>query len=143
MSGSRVRLWIGRLAVAAVAAAVVAALCVMGSPAEARRRKNDEQRVEDLVRLVAEVRKEASVLKALPPPSFAIELKGGIDPLEDPVTRKPYHYRPLGPDAFEVGAVFEAPGVRRRYFDVEQRRLADHPAGPKRFVVPLKRDDRR
>ncbi len=126
---------VGSMAV--VVAAVIGGLWLTGSPAEQRRLRLDEQRVNELVRLsnAAQRRweREQRLLDA------ADDLVDGqlLTRLPtDPTTREPYEYRVTGPRRFEVCATFDRPsrpelagdfwfheaGHRCFAFDVTERR---------------------
>jgi len=98
---------VGSLAV--VVAAVVAGLLIIGSPAEQRLLRRDEQRVSGLTELARRAELQWSQEQRLAP--SAVEL---VDQYltrlpTDPATREPYEYRITGPRAFEVCGVFERP----------------------------------
>jgi hypothetical protein len=98
---------IGSVGVAA--AAVVAGLLTIGSPAEQRLLRFDERRVNDLTQLAGRAEFQWTQEKKLA--TSAAEL---VDQYltrlpRDPATREPYEYRTTGPRAFEVCAAFERP----------------------------------
>jgi hypothetical protein len=95
--------------VAVVAAAVVAGLLIIGSPAEQRLLRFDERRVNDLTQLAGRAELQWTQERRLA--TSAAEL---VDQYltrlpTDPATREPYEYRTTGPRAFEVCAVFARP----------------------------------
>jgi len=95
------------VSIAAVVAAVVAGLWVIGSPAEQRLLRFDERRASDLLQLSQAANWHHSERRALP--TSAAELVDGRRlsrlPL-DPATNEPYEYRPTGERKFELCAVF-------------------------------------
>jgi hypothetical protein len=107
MSPSRLAAIVGTVA---VAAAVVAGLAVIGSPAEQRLLRLDERRVLDLRRLAQVVSSHWNARQALP--SSAPELVDGrlLTRLpRDPSSDEPYEYRVSGQRQFELCAVFDRP----------------------------------
>jgi hypothetical protein len=96
--------------IVAVVVAIVAALMLIGSPAEQRLRRLDEGRVNDLRALSRAVYfqwNERQVLAA-----SAADLVDGRSLTRLPVDRssdEPYEYRVTGPRAFELCAVFARP----------------------------------
>jgi hypothetical protein len=98
------------VSIAAVVAAVIAGLLVMGSPAEQRLLRLDEQRVMDLRRIstTATLRWDSGPT----PPSAAHELVDGQSlsrlPV-DPSSGEDYEYRVTGPRQFELCAAFARP----------------------------------
>jgi hypothetical protein len=98
------------VSVVAVAAAVVAGLTVIGSPAEQRLLRLDERRVLDLRRLAQVVSSHWNARQALP--LNAADLVDGRSltrvPL-DPSSDEPYEYRVSGQSQFELCAVFDRP----------------------------------
>lgn len=108
------------LVVAFVAIVVGVGLWVLGSPAEERRRRLDERRVEDLREIAAAVDAYWTRTGAQPESLEALAGWQGLQaPRTDPDTGEPYAYRPAGPNRYELCATFarEDPGPepRRRY----------------------------
>jgi hypothetical protein len=96
--------------VAAVVAAVVVGLFIIGSPAEQRLLRLDERRVADLAQLSSRAEFQWSQEQRLA--ASAAELVDGqfLTRLPtDPATREPYEYRVTGPRQFEVCATFDRP----------------------------------
>ena len=106
--------------VCAVAAAVVAGIAMIGSPTEARTRRLDAKRVSDLQRLRSAVDAFAMREKRLPSsldergsqPGYAVVAA-------DPESARPYEYRVLGADRYELCAVFARASVRKVDDDVD------------------------
>jgi hypothetical protein len=115
--GFRLFWWI---AAAAVVVAVVAGFFVVGSPWETRKKAADQQRVNDLDMIARQVRDHYVREKSLPQDMSEIYADWYIErELKDPVTDKPYEYRPIGKDQFELCAVFETEakeGDQDRYY---------------------------
>jgi hypothetical protein len=103
------RLFVGSVT-AAVGLAVVAGLFVAGSPGEARARRLDGRRVEDLTRVSYAIENYYQQQKRLP--ASLDELKGesgaGVG-LTDPATAQVYGYRVVGAARYELCATFERP----------------------------------
>ena len=96
---------VGSMAV--VVAAVIAGLWFTGSPAEQRRLRLDEQRVNELSQLSSAVQRRWDRERRLP--DRADDLVDGqfLTRLPtDPSTREPYEYRVTGARQFEVCATF-------------------------------------
>jgi hypothetical protein len=95
--------------IAVVVAAVVVGLLTIGSPAEQRLLRRDEQRVNGLTQLARRAELQWSQEQRLA--TSAVEL---VDQYltrlpTDPATREPYEYRITGPRVFEVCGTFERP----------------------------------
>lgn len=94
--------------IAVVIAAVVAGLTLIGSPAEQRLLRLDEQRVGELRQLASAAERRWDDEERLP--DAADEL---VDPRyltrlpTDPSTSQPYEYRVTAPRQFEVCATFD------------------------------------
>jgi hypothetical protein len=99
----------GIASLAVVVMAVVAGLVTIGSPAEQRLLRRDEQRVNGLTQLAR--RAELQWTREQRLAASAVEL---VDQYltrlpTDPATREPYEYRVTGPRTFEVCGAFERP----------------------------------
>jgi hypothetical protein len=95
--------------VTVVAAAVVAGLLVIGSPAEQRLLRFDEQRISELGQLADRAELQWTQEQRLA--TTAAEL---VDQYltrlpTDPETQEPYEYRTTGPRQFEVCGTFDRP----------------------------------
>jgi hypothetical protein len=95
--------------IAVVAAAVVAGLLVIGSPAEQRLLRFDEQRISALGQLAERAELQWTQEQRLA--TTAAEL---VDQYltrlpRDPDTQEPYEYRTTGPRQYEVCGTFDRP----------------------------------
>ncbi len=107
MSTRPVGRWLLVLAGIVVLATVVAAIAVMGSPAEQRRMRIDERRVDDLRQVDAAVRAYRVDTNALPDTLDALNARPGVAlDVSDPETGSRYAYRKTDRDAFELCATF-------------------------------------
>ncbi len=122
----------------AVVAALVAAISIVGSPAEARRQALDHQRVEDLAQIRQNVRLIYADKHRLPADLAAVRnahpASGYGWSYDDPSTRKPYGYRRIDARHYELSVDFEADTIKRPdsewgYDDTSSRLWKHHP-GP-------------
>jgi len=98
---------IGALATCVVLGAVIAGVVLLESPREARLRRFDERRVEDLRTLAFAVDAYWSREGRLPDSlSDLAETQGIPEGLVDPETSEAYEYRVIGERTFELCAVF-------------------------------------
>ena len=96
--------------VVAVIAAVVASLMLLGSPAEQRLLRLDEQRAAELGRLSRAVLSRWDDERRLPDTAGELVDGRALTALPtDPATHAPYEYRITGPRQFEVCASFDRP----------------------------------
>lgn len=89
-------------------AAISASFFIVGSPAELRARKFDEQRVQNLQMIQSEIINYWTQKEDLP--ETLDDLKdsiSGFTPPSDPETGKPYEYEPAGPLSFSLCAIFK------------------------------------
>jgi hypothetical protein len=91
----------------AVAAAIVAGLTVLGSPAEQRRQRLDQRRVRDLSGICSEVDQYWRTNKRLPATLDEVPETSRRAGRNDPTTGLAYEYRPIGDKDFELCAIFE------------------------------------
>jgi len=120
---------IGASAACLVLGAVIAGIVLLESPKEARLRRFDERRVEDLRVLAFAVDAYWSREGRLPDSlSDLAEAQGVSEGLVDPETGEAYEYRALGERAFELCAVF-AREARTSSRDVLLRSRWDHDEG--------------
>lgn len=101
-----------------VIGAVVAGLTLIGSPAEQRLLRLDEQRVNELRLLAKAAERRWDSEERLP--DSAADLVDGqyLTRLPtDPTTREPYQYRVTAPRQFEVCATFDRPSRPERAGD--------------------------
>ncbi|MFI5386332.1 MAG: hypothetical protein ACHQ50_09450 [Fimbriimonadales bacterium] len=126
---------------AVVVATVVATFFVVGSPLDARKQRADDRRANDLSEAVNMVREYYSNKKKLPDrladcSSYSYR---GAD-LNDPQTGRPYEYRPLTKDRFEVCAIFETDTTKKpssTYYGYTFG-FDRHPKGRACFTLPAK-----
>jgi len=105
---------IGWLLSLIVVVAVIAAFLVVGSPMEARKQSADAQRVSDLASIVQMVREYRIQNHKLPErltDCVSYPTQEGV--LNDPQTGKPYEYRALPGDKFELCATFETDTTKK------------------------------
>jgi hypothetical protein len=96
--------------IVAVIAAVVASLMLLGSPAEQRLLRLDEQRVAELGQLGRAVLSRWEDERRLPDTAGELVDGRALTGLPtDPATHAPYEYRITGPRQFEVCATFDRP----------------------------------
>jgi hypothetical protein len=96
--------------IAAIGAAVVAGLWLIGSPAEQRLLRLDEQRVNELRSLANGATFHWTNDRELPDTAEGLvdgQLLTRVP--TDPITREPYEYRVTGPLQFEVCGTFDRP----------------------------------
>jgi hypothetical protein len=129
----RPRRLIGAAVSAAALAAIVVGLYVVGSPAEARLRRLDERRVEDLRRARYSVHRYWTRHGQLPSSLDSLS-QGSEEALyRDPATGRAYAYRTTSDTSYELCAVFARPASEgwQRARDEDWR----HPAGEKCFPL--------
>lgn len=125
-----------------VLAVVGAAILVLDSPAEERRERIDERRVEELRTIADGVEAYWRREEEFPVDLEALDGWQGIEiPLEDPANGESYGYRPTGERSYELCAVFD-----REAFDGDLRRYPryhhrwHHPAGEHCFELRVAED---
>lgn len=117
----------------AMAAAVVAGLWMMGSPAHQRALRLDARRVTNLRTLTISIQRYWRVHQALPADLAAVDPKRMSS--ADPLTGKPYAYEKTGTDTYRLCAHFQAASpdrdeARSRYVAVTAYSLEwQHPKG--------------
>ena len=97
----------GALAATVAAVVVVAGLMVMGPPGEARLRRLDTRRADDLRQTANAVDLYWQRHKTLPASLTDAAKDAGWQPASDPSSGKPYAYRVLGGKQYELCATFE------------------------------------
>lgn len=98
------------LIILVVAAAIVAAFFVVGSPMEARLKKFDEQKISNLQTIQSEIISYWQSKQKIP--SHLSELNDslrGFSTPKDPQTGQEYEYSIKGPESFTLCAVFNRP----------------------------------
>ena len=118
-------------AVLVIAAALAAGFYVAGSPTEARERRLDQQRIEDLRDIARAIDAYHHDHPGAIPPNLDTvpSPSGNAVATRDPVTREPYEYQPSGDGRYQLCARFA------RVYDGD--RDADfwrHPAGRSCFA---------
>jgi hypothetical protein len=95
-------------ATAAVGAAVIAGIVLLGSPATERQRRLDAVRVDDLASIERLVASFASLHKALPHDLDSLTREPGYAvTLNDPDSGAPYEYETLSIDSYRLCATFK------------------------------------
>lgn len=121
------------LGISAVAAAIVAALVVLGPPREHRARRMDERRVDDLTSLGRATDLYWSRHGKLPANLGDLAPEPGWDlATQDPETQQLYEYRVLGDDRYELCARFQQPSAR------PSPTFWSHPAGRHCFALEVR-----
>lgn len=133
MSGSAGR-WLLIGAGVAIAASIIAAIVVIGTPAQQRLQRQDERRERDLTRLKNDIEGWAERNDALPPDLAALARPGWGPPLRDPFTSQLYGYEVRDARRYRLCAVFETDTA-----DQEVGNQWRHPRGKQCF--DLKRPD--
>ena len=112
-----------------VLGAIFMAFAIVGTPQDARRRKADAQRVDHLTKIAESVSQSELTLT-------------------DPTTHRPYEYRKIDANTFELCATFETDTIVNRSADESGYNYYDsgntfrkHHAGRQCFVLPFKRVD--
>lgn len=104
---------LGWLVVGLVFAVIVLGFMVTGSPQEARLRKLDDKRYQDLVAIVNSVQSYYSKHKALP--KHLSDLDGRNHPEHlDPQSEQPYGYRVVDNVRYELSAKFQTDTTRAK-----------------------------
>ena len=107
MSAGKAGRWLAIVACVVVAATVVAAILVMGSPSAQRVEKLDRKRAEDLARIDRFVDSYIERTHALPLDLATLAREPGVRvSITDPVDGSPYVYEVTGVRTFRLCAVF-------------------------------------
>lgn len=124
-------------ATAAVATGLAVALFHLGSPAERRLRRIDDDRIGDLQALRSAIVESAERTGRLPDSLDPIEGTNGYRTTKrrDPVSGAPYAYEVLAPDRFRLCAEFDRPTDPRRSRDPES--AWEHPRGRHCFTFTV------
>lgn len=125
---------LGIVATAAAVAAVVGGFMLVDSPAEARLKRLDGRRVEDLRQIASAVDGHWARHQTLPAsPAEALAAVEWQAALRDPVTEEPYPYRVIDARQYELCATFD------RASDAPPSRYGDpfwsHTAGQQCFTL--------
>lgn len=135
MSRRPVGTWLLWLAGVAVAAAVVAALLVMGSPQQQRQIRLDIVRADNLAVLQIAVRDYWREHQRLPESLAELAARPGVRlPLDDPGGHPPYRYRVVDAGRFELCATFATDTASKRGQGYRVRRDWPHGSGEHCFV---------
>ncbi len=131
MSARPVGAWLLAVAGVAVLATVVTAIAVIGSPAQQRQQRFDEQRVQALHRVGLAIGNHVESRRRLPASLAALQATphGAGLVVVDPDTGAPFGYRVLDARRYELCAVFAS---AQRNQDVRTAFMAAqwaHPAG--------------
>lgn len=141
MTGDRRRTAWAAAATLAVAAGLVAALVHLGSPAERRLRRLDEERVERLSSLRRNLEYALEHEGALPADLAALSAKPWADVVHrDPATHAPFEYERLADRTFRLCATFSRPSPPPPP-DQEPGFWA-HPQGNHCFEIEVKEKER-
>lgn len=137
MSARPVGTWFLVAAGVVVAGALVAALAVIGPPAEQRARRFDERRVQALMRLQAAIDRHAATEKRLPADLAQLERDdtAGAPDMTDPESGARYGYRVRDARHYELCATFATAQGRGDDGGFDDTWL--HPAGRHCFVRAL------
>ena len=108
MSGGGLR-WLVIAVAFVVVATVVVGIVAIGPPSEARRKKLDDMRVEDLVHIETAVSRYAIQHAAVPRNLMALDEAPGLSGRADPETGAGYEYEAIDEHAYRLCAVFSAP----------------------------------
>jgi hypothetical protein len=109
-------------ATAAVGAAVIAAIVLLGSPTTERQRRLDAVRVDDLAAIERLVASFASLHKALPPDLGSLAREPGYAVmLNDPDSGAPYEYEKLSVDSYRLCAIFKTPNSNDTFLNAYER----------------------
>lgn len=111
MTGKHTQGWASWAIAALAAGAVIAGIAVAGGPAQARKERRDDARIEDLRRLASHVVCLAADSDSRQIPADLSPTPGcpGPVPLTDSRTGEPYRVEPLEAGKFRLCAPFELP----------------------------------
>lgn len=95
------------LVVGVVLASVIGGLLILGSPSEQRSKKLDARRVTELRKIARSVDLYWTRHETLPSNLKVLEKEPGVSiTITDPESGRPYTYREIGSDTYELCAVF-------------------------------------
>ena len=134
--------WLARVAVVAVAAAIVVGLFTAGSPRAARLHSLDAQRVNGLKSIWTQLGQERAAGRALPRSLEELASRPAAPPLatfRDPATRQFYGYRVVDSVTVELCATFATEdSAASRDGEGGSSLFWRHPRGRRCFTLPLK-----
>lgn len=131
--------WLAIAASMVVAATVIAAIAVMGSPSAQREAKLDARRAADLFRISSAVDRWVERQDALPPDLAALAAEPGARlAVADPVTGAPYAYAITGPRSYELCATFTTDTAQSGDVTSWPGEVWSHDAGPQCFERKVK-----
>ena len=128
------------LGIAVVIAAIAGGVMVLGSPTKERQRRMDEKRVEELAAIGRAADLYRSRHGKLPPGLGEMEQETGqVLRTHDPATQRPYEYRVLDPEKYEICATFQQDSTRGGSWP---REFWSHGAGRQCSVLDVQRVSR-
>ena len=135
--------WLARVAVVAIAAAIVLGLFAAGSPRQARLRSLDAQRVRNLESVWEQLSQER--LNGRPVPGSLAELAArpaapALESFRDPVTHEFYGYRVVDSLTVELCATFATEDSLTSPGGGQSSVFWKHPPGRHCFTLPLKEE---
>lgn len=139
MSALTGRAILGVFFATAAAAAIVAALVLVGSPGDARQQRLDEQRVTDLGQIAISVNSYWRTNTRLPAALEEAAQGGAVSVPRDPESGEPYEYRALDSRRYELCATFARPSDEPP--EINEPPFRTHPAGRHCFTMAV-RDQR-
>lgn len=99
--------WIAIVASVVVAATIVAAIAVIGSPSRQRLLRMDERRVNDLEAIASQVQAYRGQHGGVPASLDALSGEPGVRVPQDPASGQPYGYEVLGGGDYRLCARFD------------------------------------
>lgn len=128
--------WLAVAVSIGMAAAVIAGLLVVGSPAHQRTLRLDARRVSDLSLISLQITNYWSQHKSLP--ADLMTINAGRGHASDPVSGAAYGYMVTGPETYRLCADFDAASEseergRMGYIPPSQEQRWQHPAGKRCF----------
>lgn len=125
--------WLPWIAIATVVVAIVAGLVLAGSPADARKYRLDERRLQDLQQISSAVDAYRIRHSRIPPTLDSLAADLAVDPKArtDPETAQAYGYRQIDATRYELCAIFALPSdpeLDRRTYGPNELSWT-HPAG--------------
>ena len=99
--------WIAIVASVVVAATIVAAIAVIGSPSRQRLLRMDERRVNDLEAIASQVQAYRNQHGSMPASLATLSAEPGVRVPIDPASAQPYGYAALGGADYQLCARFD------------------------------------